>query len=340
MAMTLGQTVGDYEIIDILESSKEGVTYKVRNVLVERLEALRVLPKPLQDDQDVVTRFLREAKIHARINHPNVAAFYHATQLDSQLVMTSELVEGTTLERRMELGALPVAEALGYASQVLSALGCAHALGLVHRDVTPSNIILTPDGNVKLTGFGFAKATADPQLTQPGTVIGRLDYISPEQIKGLRNLDGRTDIYSLGVVLYEAVTGCSPFPRKSQFEIMLAHVNELPPAPSIVNPAVPAELSEIILTAMAKDPASRFQTAEEFRRHLDRLRGIPQPTGESAMAPAPPAEGEVVVTQAAPAENLTGLRPAPQWSLWRLAAAALFTFVVVLVTLFSIVRRF
>jgi serine/threonine-protein kinase len=239
----------------------------------------------------------------------------------------------------MELGALPAAEALGYASQVLSALECAHALGLVHRDVTPSNIILTPDGSVKLTGFGFAKATADPQLTQPGTVIGRLDYISPEQIKGLRNLDGRTDIYSLGVVLYEAVTGCSPFPRKSQFEIMLAHVNELPPAPSIVNPTVPAELSEIILTAMAKDPANRFQTAEEFRRRLDRLRGVPQPTGESAMAPAPPAVGEVVVTQAVAAEKVTGLRPAPQWSSWRLVAAALVTFVVV-VTLFSIVLRF
>ena len=112
--MTLGQTVGDYEIIDVLESSKEGVTYKVRNVLVERLEVLRVLPKALQDDQETVNRFLREAKIHARINHPNIVAFYHATQLDGQLVMTSELVEGTTLERRLELGPLPVAEALGY----------------------------------------------------------------------------------------------------------------------------------------------------------------------------------------------------------------------------------
>ena len=336
MAMTLGQTVGDYEIIDVLESSKEGMTYKVRNVLVERLEALRVLPKALQDDQDIVTRFLREAKIHARISHPNIVAFYHATQLDGHLVMTSELVEGTTLERRLELGPLPVTEAIGYASQVLSALGTAHALGLVHRDVAPSNIILTADGNVKLTGFGFAKAAADTELTRPGTVIGRLDYISPEQIKGMRNLDGRTDIYSLGVVLYEAVTGSSPFPRKSQFEIMLAHVNEQPPAPSSVNPELPQELSEIILTAMAKDPANRFQSADQFRQRLDRLLGIPQPA--SVSAPAPRAQSEAVVTQAAPASDFRGLGPALEWSPSHLFAAAIVTFLMLLVTFFSILR--
>jgi len=335
MAMTLGQTVGDYEIIDILESSREGVTYKVRNVLVERLEVLRVLPKTLQDDQDMVTRFLREAKIHARISHPNIVAFYHATQLDGQLVMTSELVEGTTLERRLELGPIPAAEALGYVSQVLSALGSAHALGLVHRDVTPSNIILTPDGNVKLTGFGFAKAMADPQLTQPGTVIGRLDYISPEQVKGVRTLDGRTDIYSLGVVLYEAVTGSNPFPRKSQFETMLAHVNEQPPAPNSVNPELPVELSEIILTAMAKDPENRFQSADQFRLRLDRLLGIPQPTGESAAEPLQ--QNEAVVTQAASARTFIHLGPVLQLGPWRLVAA-LVTFLVVLVTFFSIFR--
>ena len=334
--MTLGQTIGDYEIIDVIESSKEGVTYKVRNVLVDRLEVLRVLPKALQDDQEVVTRFLREAKIHARINHPNIVAFYHATQLDGQLVMTSELVEGTTLDRRLELGALPVAEALGYVSQVLSALGSAHALGLVHRDVTPSNIILTPDGMVKLTGFGFAKATADPQLTQPGTVIGRLDYISPEQIKGVRDLDGRTDIYSLGVVLYEAVTGSSPFPRKSQFEIMLAHVNEQPPAPSSVKPGLPAELDNIILTAMAKDPANRFQSADQFRQRLGVLLGIAQPAYESA--PKPIAPEAPVVAQAASSGRFMGLSSLLQGNAWRLFAVALVTFLVVLVTFFSILR--
>jgi serine/threonine-protein kinase len=321
MAIQLGQTVGDYEVIDLIESSKKGVTYKVRNVLVQRFEALRILPKALQDDPEKVTRFLREAKVHARISHPNIVTFYHATQVGGQLVMTTELVEGTTLAERLELGPLPVAEALKYVGQVLSALTQAHALGVAHRDITPANIILTPDGNVKLTGFSLAKATTDPQLTQPGTVLGCLDYISPEQIRGLGEVDGRADIYSLGVVLYEAVTGRRPFDQKSQFEVMLAHVNTLPPAPSIVNPAVPAELSEIILTAMAKDPAARFQTAEAFRQRLDRLSSAPGPA--RAAAPAP------VETPAQPPA-------APQWKAWRLALAGLITFLAVMAIFFAL----
>jgi serine/threonine protein kinase len=214
------------------------------------------------------------------VNHPNIVSFYHATQLDGDLVMTTEFVEGRTLADYRENGPLPLDQALDYIIQVLSALGHAHSLGFVHRNVTPSNIILTPDGVAKLTGFGIAKATADPQMTQPGTVIGSLNYISPEQVKGMTELDGRSDIYSLGVVLYEAITGRRPLHRKSQFEIMLAHVNDLPTAPTIVNPDVPAELSEIVLTAMAKDPARRYQTAEEFQRRLQKLRGGPVSRGE------------------------------------------------------------
>src|SRR5260370_14481000 len=198
MPIETGQTLGDYEVIDVLESSKTGVTYKVRNVLLQRIEALRVLPRSFQDDQESVTRFLREAKVHARISHPNIVTFYHATQLDGQLVMTTELVEGTTLAQRLELGPLSSEEAVTCFSQVLSGLAQAHALGVVHRDITPSNIILASDGRVKVTGFALAKATTDPQLTQPGTVIGSLDYISPEQVKGLGEVDARTDIYSLG----------------------------------------------------------------------------------------------------------------------------------------------
>ena len=125
--------------------------------------------------------------------------------------MTTELVEGTTLAQRLELGALRLEDALCFFSQLLSGLGHAHLLGVVHRDITPSNIVLTPDGRVKLTGFALAKAASDPQLTQPGTVMGSLNYISPEQVKGLSEIDKRSDIYSLGVVLYEALTGRRPF---------------------------------------------------------------------------------------------------------------------------------
>jgi len=330
--MKPGQIVGDYEVVSLLESSHEGVTYKVRNVLVERFELLRILPKTLQNDPEQVARFLREAKVHARLSHPNIVSFYHATQLDGQLVMTTELVEGTTLAERRESGPLPLAEALSYVSQVLSALAYAHASGFVHRNVTPANIILTPDGKARLTGFGLAKAKTDPQMTQPGTVIGSLNYISPEQVKGLTELDGRTDIYSLGVVLYEAITGRRPFHRKSQFEIMLAHVNELPVAPTIVNPEVPAALSEIVLTAMAKDPSHRYQTAEEFRQRLDRLRGVP--AGEPLERPPAIPEPEARVMRTPFAGTLA--LPGSAWPVW---AAGVFTILAVVLTFLVITRH-
>jgi serine/threonine protein kinase len=339
MPIETGQKLGDYEVIDLLESSKTGVTFKVRNLLLQRVEALRVLPKAFQDDQDRVTRFLREAKLHARMSHPNIVTFYHATELDGQLVMTTELVEGTTLAQRLELGPLSLEEAVSCFSQVLSGLAHAHALGVVHRDLTPSNIILTPEGRVKLTGFALAKATTDPQLTQPGTVMGSLDYISPEQVKGLSEVDARADIYSLGVVLYEAAAGRKPFEEKSQFEVMLAHVNSIPLAPSMVNPQVPAALSDIILKAMAKHPAARFQTAEEFRQSLDQLCGEPHAASTPVAEPTLVAEPQIAVVSPSDAKEFAGSALARRWTSWGLWAAALFVFLVFTWTFFLILRR-
>ena len=179
MKFEVGQTVGDYEFIDLLESSKSGVTYKVRNVLAQRFEALKVLPKHLQDDREKVDRFLREIKVHARLNHPNIVSFYNATQLENQLVMTTELVEGTSLALQLESGPLPVAKAVDYMCQTLSALSYSHAHGIVHREITPANLLVTPDGTLKVTGFGLAKAVNDPQLTQAGAMLGSLEYMAP-----------------------------------------------------------------------------------------------------------------------------------------------------------------
>lgn len=331
MSIQPGQKVGDYEVLDLLESTKEGVAYRVRNAILQRFEVLRILPKTLQDDQDAVTRFLREAQVHARMSHPNIVTFYHATELNGQLIMTTELVEGTTLAARREVGPLPVGEAVRFLSQVLSALDYAHRLGIVHRDVTPYNVILAPDGSVKLTGFGLAKAAQDNQLTQPGTVMGSLNYISPEQIKGSAKLDGRTDIYSAGVVLYEALTGQRPFHRKSQFELMLAHMNDLPQAPTSINPEVPAEISEIVLTAMAKEPAARFQTAEEFRQRLDSSRAQRLSVGAAASNPG--------------LATFVGKEPAPQpptvlWNSRRLLLAGCVTFLVAILTFIAVIQHF
>jgi len=350
MSINTGQMIGDYEVVDLIESSKTGTIYKVRNVLLQRFEALRVMPRTFQDDQEKVTRFLREAKLHALMHHPNIVSFYHATQLDGQLVMTTELVEGTTLAQRLELGPLPLEEALSFFSQVLSGLGHAHVLGVVHRDIVPANIILTSDGQVKLTGFALAKAATDPQLTQPGTVMGSLNYISPEQVKGLSEIDKRSDIYSLGVVLYEAVTGRKPFQHQSQFEVMLAHVNEAPLAPSAVNTSLPAELDSIVLKAMAKDAASRFQTAEEFRAQLDILRGVPQaaetPVAAHAPLPMVPLISEAQAASAGasearetPDDEFPMERPESRWNSWSLVAAGLFTFLVAVWAFLLVFKR-
>lgn len=284
MKFEIGKTVGGYEFLDYLGSSKVDVSYKVRNILAQRIELLRVLPK--QDDPDLTSRFLREMKVHARLVHPNIVWFYDARELEGQLVMTTEFVEGNTLRQRIEGGPMSAIDASGYICQALVALGYAHAQRVVHRDITPECIIVTPEGTVKLTCFGVAKSAADPNLTQAGAVRGALKYLSPEQVRGTSGVDVRTDIYSLGAVLYELVTGKPPFDLASEFDIMLAQVNTIPPPPSALNPQIPREFDKVVLTAMAKEPNQRFQTADEFR---DALENVNQAGTNEVLQPRPDA---------------------------------------------------
>ena len=310
-----------YEFIAIQDNSRSGRTYHVRNAVADRFELLRILPKELQENREEVDRFLREIKVHSRLSHPNIVAFYTATELDNQLVMTSEFFEGVTLETRLEAGPIPVKEAIACMSQVLTALSYAHEQSVVHREISPANILLGPDGAVKLTGFGLAKSATDPQLTRIGTVMGWLEYMSPEQVTVVETVDGRTDIYSAGAVLYEMVTGQIPFICKTQFDVMAAHVKTPPPPPIGIKPDLSPELNQIILTALEKDPARRFQTAAQFREAIDRVAGVPpapQPEGVSEMTP-PPAEVEV-------------------WGGQKLLLTGVFTFVVVVMLFFAVLK--
>ncbi|HJT88425.1 MAG TPA: serine/threonine-protein kinase [Bryobacteraceae bacterium] len=271
MSFQLGQIAGGYEFLEVLGSSKGEVAFKVRNHLSQRLEALKVLPHSSADDRERVERFLREIKVHAGLQHPNIVTFYNAAELEGQLVMTTELVEGITLAERMQAGPLRWSEVVSHMTQVLLALGYAHEHGIVHRNVTPENIIITPDATVKLTGFGLAKPLAAPNLTQTGFVLGELKYISPEQIKGSSNIDARADLYSAGVVMYEALTGRLPFEFDSQFQVMMAHANADPLPASEAAPGVPPEFDPILLMALSKDPAARLETADLFRAHLENI---------------------------------------------------------------------
>ncbi|MBZ5575130.1 MAG: serine/threonine protein kinase [Acidobacteriia bacterium] len=300
MSFELGRTVGGYEFLDVLDTSSMDVAYKVRNHLSQRLEALKVLPANSSDDREGVERFLREIKVHARLLHPNIVTFYNAAELEGQLIMTTEFVEGITLtERVKQMGGLPWCEAFSHVTQILLALGYAHEQGIVHRNVTPDSIILTADATVKLSGFGLAKLMASPSLTQAGAVLGALGYIPPEQIRGVGTLDARSDLYSVGVVLYEALTGRLPFDSQSQFQVMLDHVAAEPPAPSAINPQVPPEFDSIVMTALAKDPAARFQSADQFRARLEGVRNtLRGKTGAPAVSG--PSNREVPLETAAP----------------------------------------
>jgi len=318
MSFEIGQIAGGYEFVSVQGNTRIGRGYKVRNVLAERLEVLRVLPKEPNLGREEVDRFLREIKVHARLSHPNIVSFYTATEIESELVMTSEFFDGITLEQRLLMGRIPLQETVVCMSQVLSALNYAHEMGVVHREVSPANILLGSDGTVKLTGFGMAKSSADPEVTQVGTVMGWLEYMSPEQVKGLPSLDARTDIYSAGVVLYEMATGQIPFVRKNQFDLMMAHVNAAPPPPLSLKPDLSLELSHVILKAIEKEPADRFQTAAQFRDALGRLAAPPQPE---------------------PTPVIPETLPEPEgWTGRRLVMAGVFTFLLVIVAALALLK--
>ena len=264
---TIGQKLGDYEILGILGAGGMGKVYKVRNTISDRVEAMKILLPDLAGQKDLADRFLREIKLLASLTHPNIAALRTALTLDNQLVMIMEYVDGVTLSSRLQQSAIPPAQAVKYIDQVLDALSYAHKQNIIHRDIKPANMMLTADGTVKLMDFGIARSSTDRSLTLTGTTLGSLNYMPPEQVKG-DPADNRSDLYSLGVSLYEMVTGQLPFQADSNYAMMAAHLQEAPKPPIVLRPGIPQPLNQIILMALAKDPGQRFQSADAFRGAL------------------------------------------------------------------------
>jgi len=258
---------GDYEILGVLGTGGMGKVYKVRNVLSDRIEAMKVLLPNLADQKELADRFLREIKVLASLNHSNIAVLQTALMIDNQLVMIMEYVEGTTLAARLEQETISWRDALNYMDQVLAALSYAHKQNVIHRDIKPANMMLTPSGAIKLMDFGIARSGNDPGLTVTGTTVGSLAYMSPEQVN-CEPIDARSDLYSVGVSLYEMVTGQRPFKGDSNFSIMQAQLQQAPRPPIEVQADLPESLNQIILMALSKEPVQRFQSADAFRNAL------------------------------------------------------------------------
>ena len=290
-----GQHIGDYEILSILGVGGMGKVYKVRNVISDRIEAMKILLPDLNSNQSLADRFLREIRLLATLNHPNIASLRTALKHENQLIMVMEYVDGETLANRLARAPLSTAEAVNYADQVLSALSYAHKLNIIHRDIKPANMMLTPQGVVKLMDFGIARSVTDGSLTTTGTTLGSLNYMPPEQVRG-EAADARSDIYSFGVSMYEMMTGKLPFQGDSQYSLMTAHLNQTPPAPITLRSDLPTGLNEIIMMAIAKDPASRFQSADAFRAALNSVPVSDLPRAGTTLTPTPkPSSGATTV---------------------------------------------
>jgi serine/threonine protein kinase len=303
MSLAPGQQIGDYLILQELGAGGMGKVYKVQNVISDRLEAMKVLLPDLTRDSDLAERFLREIKVQASLEHPNIARLHTAMRADNQLLMLMEFVEGRTVESLFTPERpMPLDHAVWHCMQVLSALEYAHVRGIVHRDIKPSNMMLTTQGQIKLLDFGIARVINDPSLTQTRQTVGSLFYMSPEQING-QPVDARSDLYSLGVSLYQMVTGRKPFDGTSDFSIMAAHMQQQAIPPIQLDPAMPQLLNDVILRAIAKDVNQRFQSAAEFHAGLEAVLRAIQSGGPAAAAPQPQPQPQAHATPMPPASN-------------------------------------
>lgn len=290
----LDYTIGNYQIQNLVGEGGMGTVFKGFDLMLEREVAIKVLRPELARQPQLVERFRAEAVTLARVNHPYVATLHTLLRHGEDFLMVMEFVRGETLETLLRRhGALTMSQALRLFGQVLEGIAHAHQLGIVHRDLKPANLMLTENGTIKVMDFGIARLLGSARQTRTGRIVGTLEYMSPEQVRGLET-DARSDIYALGIVLYEFLTGRAPFRSDSEYEVMHAQLEMPPPPPRHFAQHIAPAIEQVLLRALAKDPAERYQSALDFYAALidaaraARLTLEPLPSDVTAQAqPAP-----------------------------------------------------
>src|SRR5476649_777195 len=263
----VGKTIGKYRIVEKIGRGGMGIVYRGVDETLDRQVAIKGISPELVED-DLVRRFRAEAVTLAKVNHSNIATVYEMFRDDDRLLMVMELVTGHTFEQLIDrTGRMPVERASSLVRQILDALGHAHRAGIVHRDLKPANLMLTDGGIVKVMDFGIARVSGTERMTSDGFMVGTPAYMAPEQVRG-EDVDGRTDLYAVGVVFYRLLTGKLPFKAETAVAMIQSQLNDQPTPARQVRAELPDWLDATLMRALQKRPADRFQTAEEFHQAL------------------------------------------------------------------------